>query len=153
MLQASLSILTSLEAELKNSNEHLRANMDGSLHEIEVHNRSNGVLPIIRLIGTVYFKKYLPSFISIDGHETPIQSYNGIDSSLPPNERHKKWMERIRSIVADRIMTEEQCVPSYTSYGDIRCDHVGQHLYGDSHIFQMFTLIFHHQKDVDGQCH
>ena len=42
-----LSILTSLEAEPKNTNEHLRANMDGSLHEIEVHNRSNGVLPII----------------------------------------------------------------------------------------------------------
>ena len=89
--------------------------MDGSLHEIEVHNRSNGFLSFIRLIGTVYFKKHLPSYISIDGHKTPIQSYNGIDSFLPPNERHKKWIERIRSIVADRIMTEEQCVPSYTS--------------------------------------
>ena len=41
--------------------------------------------------------------------------FSHIMASLSPNERHKKWIERIRSIVADRIMTEEQRVPSHTS--------------------------------------
>ena len=40
--------------------------MDGSLHETDINTRSSGFLSFIRLIGTIYYKKHLPSFISLD---------------------------------------------------------------------------------------
>ena len=89
--------------------------MDGSLHETDINTRSSGFLSFIRLIGTIYYKKHLPSFISLDGHETPEQSFNAIDKSLQTQHRHRKWLDRIRTVVADRIKYEEERVPSFTS--------------------------------------
>ena len=85
----------------------------GSLYETNLM-RSNGFLAFIRLVGTVYFKKHLPSFVSLYGHETPDHSFNYIDQSLRPHQRHQMWFERIREVVSDRIQCEEH-VPSYTS--------------------------------------
>ena len=69
----------------------------------------------IRLVGTVYFSKHLASFNTLYGHETPIHSYNSVDSTLSPTERHKKWIEHLTKIIADRIKAEEDRIPSYTA--------------------------------------
>uniref|UniRef100_A0A1X7SK26 Tesmin/TSO1-like CXC domain-containing protein n=1 Tax=Amphimedon queenslandica TaxID=400682 RepID=A0A1X7SK26_AMPQE len=87
----------------------------GSLYETTATVRSNGFLAFLRLVGTVYFKKHLPSFVSLYGHETPDQSLNSIDQTLDPHARHKLWFERIREVVSDRIQCEEERVPSCTS--------------------------------------
>lgn len=87
----------------------------GSLYETNLATRSNGFLAFIRLVGTVYFKKHLPSFVSLYGHETPDHSFNSIDQSLDPHQRHQMWFERIREVVSDRIQCEEERIPSYTS--------------------------------------
>ena len=67
-------------------------NMEGSLEETHQHDREIGFLAFIRLIGTCYFKKHLPAFISNKGHSTPLQLYNSIGPSLPPMERHQVWL-------------------------------------------------------------
>ena len=85
------------------------------MYETNLTTRSNGFLAFLRLVGTVYFKKHLPSFVSLYGHETPDQSFNSIDQSLDPHQRHNVWFERIREVVSDRIQCEEERVPSYTS--------------------------------------
>ena len=61
------------------------------------------------------FKKHLAAFITRKGHETPIHLYNSIDSSLLPEEKHEAWLQEIRKIVCDRILNEEDRVPSFTS--------------------------------------
>ena len=65
------------------------ANTPGCLHHTLPHNRESGFLSFIRFIGTCYFKKHLPAFITLYGLETPKHLYNSIDPSLPPNEKHE----------------------------------------------------------------
>lgn len=89
--------------------------MVSSLRDTESNTRLNGFLSFVRLVGTVYFKKHLPSFISIDGHETPLQSFNAIEKQLTPSAAHKAWLARIRELVGNRIKSEEERVPSYTA--------------------------------------
>ena len=72
-------------------------------------------MSFIRLVGTFYFKKHLTAFITRKGHETPLHLYNSIDSSLLPEEKHEAWLQEIRKIVCDRILNEEDRVPSFTS--------------------------------------
>ena len=75
------------------------ANMPGCLHHTLPHNRESGFLAFIRFIGTCYFKKHLPAFITLYGHETPKHLYNSIDSSLQSNVKHKLWLKKIRNAV------------------------------------------------------
>ena len=65
--------------------------MPGSMEEVSTNNRASGFLSFLRLIGTVYFKKHLASFISIHNIETPQQLYNSIDS-ITPEDKHKSFM-------------------------------------------------------------
>ena len=90
-------------------------NMEGSLEQTHQHDREMGFLAFIRMMGTCYFKKHLPAFISNKGHSTPLQLYNSIDPSLPTMQRHQVWLQEIRRLVSNRITTEEERVLSVTS--------------------------------------
>ena len=73
-------------------------------------------MSFVRLVGTSYFKKHLAAFISSFSLETPVQLYNSIESSsTKPTERHKLWLEKIRNTVSNRIVNEEERVPTYTA--------------------------------------
>ena len=67
------------------------------------------------MIGTAYFKKHSAAFISLYKYETPKHLYTSIDPSLEPYAKHEVWLQEIRSVVNDRITTEEEKVPSITS--------------------------------------
>lgn len=67
------------------------------------------------LVGVLYFKRHLASFACINQVETPEQLYNSIDYLLPPLERHKAFIEKIQIINGERIMTEEERMPSITA--------------------------------------
>ena len=58
------------------------ANTPGCLHHTLPHNRESDFLSFIRFIGTCYFKKHLPAFITLYGLETPKHLYN----SIPPTQ-------------------------------------------------------------------
>ena len=63
-----------------------------------------------------YFKKHLSALISSFSLETPVQLYNSIESSsTKPTERHKLWLQKIRNTVSNRIVNEEERVPTYTA--------------------------------------
>ena len=87
----------------------------GSLDETDITTRSHGSLAFLRLVGTMYFKKHLPSFVSLHGHMTPDHLFNSVDPSLDPHQRHRNWIDKIREVVSDCIQSEEDRVPSYTS--------------------------------------
>ena len=46
---------------------------------------------------------------------TPDHLFNSVDPSLDPHQRHPNWIDKIREVVSDRIQSEEDRVPSYTS--------------------------------------
>ena len=94
---------------------HCGSEMPGLLYDMETHNRLSGFLSFIRLVGTVYFTKHRASFDSLYGHETPVHSYNATSPSLSPIDRHKVWIHNISIVVADRIKSEEERIPTYTS--------------------------------------
>ena len=89
--------------------------MPGCLHHTSPETHQLGFLSFIRLIGTCYFKKYLAAFVALKGHKMPHHSMNSIDPSLQPKERHKVWLNTIREVVSDRIINEEDRVPTFTS--------------------------------------
>lgn len=89
--------------------------MTGSLIETEDQNKENGFLSFLRLVGAVYFKKHLVSFVSKFGLQSPHQLYNSIDPSSSITERHKLWMQKIRANVSERILSEEKRMPSTSS--------------------------------------
>ena len=61
-------------------------------------------------------EKHLASFNSLYGHDTPVHSYNATFPSLSPVYRHNKvWIHNISIVVADRIKSEEERIPTYTS--------------------------------------
>ena len=75
-------------------------------------NPSNGFLSFVRLVGTCYFKKHIAAFITLFSCETPVQLFNSLESST---EKHQIWLQKIRDTVSDRIVNEEERVPSYTA--------------------------------------
>ena len=89
--------------------------MPGGLHEVHKSSQSNGFLAFIRLVGTAYFKKHIAAFNSIYNFTSPHHLYNTFTSTSSHHNQHQKWLQQIRTIVADRITTEEERVPSYTS--------------------------------------
>ena len=90
-------------------------NMPGFLHNTSLNNRENGFLSFIRFIGTCYFKKHLSAFVALKGHKIPTHLYNSLDPSLQMTEKHKQWLQQIREVVGDRIINEEDRVPTFTS--------------------------------------
>ncbi len=89
--------------------------LPGILSETTKEGLKRGFLAFLRLIGTLYFKKHLSSFVSLHGVPTPNQLYNSMDPAKSVEERHKVWYSEIRSIVSERICNEEERVPSYTA--------------------------------------
>ena len=67
------------------------------------------------MIGTSYFKKHLAAFNSLYKHDTPKHLFNSLDPSLEPKIKHEVWLKEIRAVVNNRITTEDEKVPSYTS--------------------------------------
>ena len=88
--------------------------MEGSLSETSHHKRDSGFLAFTRLIGTLYFKKHLSSFVSVYSFENPNQLFNSISTTIT-TEKHKLWLDKIREVVAERITNEEDRVPSHTA--------------------------------------
>ena len=86
--------------------------MSGSLHQTSIHNRSSRFLSFLLLVGTVYFKKHLAAFNSQYGHEAPQHLFN---STVTNEKRHQLWLQKIRESVAERIICEEERVPSFTA--------------------------------------
>ena len=90
--------------------------MPGCLSETSTTNNKSGFLSFVRLIGTLYFKKYFSAFVSVYGFDTPNQLFNSFgDSSLPLDQKHQQWLEKIRGVVSERLTNEEDRVPSYTA--------------------------------------
>ena len=65
-------------------------NMPGCLHDTSPHNKQQGFLTFIRLVGSLYFKIHCKTFEAAKGYKTPIHLYNSIVVSLQAEERH--WL-------------------------------------------------------------
>ena len=89
--------------------------LPGHLHETDCSSQSNGFLSFVRLVGTVYFKKHIAAFNSLYSYETSEQLFNSTNPTLSNEARHQNWLKKIREVVAERITTEEERVPSYTA--------------------------------------
>ena len=97
------------------NNFYQYASFIGSLHKTQPENKDDGFLAFIRLIGTSYFKKHLAAFNSLYKYDTPKHLFNSLDPSLESNIKHEVWLKEIRAVVNNRITTEDEKVPSYTS--------------------------------------
>ena len=87
-------------------------NMLGFLSNTSPSNKHYGFLAFVR---TCYFKKHVTAFIVLKGHNTPNHLYNSLDPSLPIEDRHKQWLHEIRETVTERLVNEEERVPTITS--------------------------------------
>ena len=58
----------------------------------------------------------------------PLHLFNSIHPSLKPEKRHKVWLNTIREVVSERIINEEDRVPTITSLWHhwLRCCWVSQ---------------------------
>ena len=77
-------------------------------------NSMGGFFAFTRLIGTCYFKMHLTAFAATKGHSTPFHLYNSLEPSLPVKEKHRLWLHQIREVINDRIINEEDRVPTFT---------------------------------------
>ena len=64
-------------------------------------------------IGMAYFKQHFTSFFL--KHNTPEQLFNSIDPNITTIERHYEWIEKIRTVVSEKLVSDEQLVPSTSS--------------------------------------
>ena len=114
----------------------------GCLHNTSSANKEDSFLSFIRLIGTRYFKKHVTAFVALKGHKTPLHLFNSIDPSLQPKERHKVWLNTISEVVSDRIINEEDRVPTITSLWChwLRCCWVSQ-MWQNSRQSDMFASL------------
>ena len=88
--------------------------MLGSLSDTTEGEKSNGFYALLRLIGTLYFKKYFAALVSLKGLETPQQLLNACSAS-DLKDKHLEWYNTIRAIVSDRITSEQERMPTHTS--------------------------------------
>ena len=85
--------------------------MEGCLSQTQESNREKGFLAFLRLIGTLYFKKYLPAFVTQFGCETPQHLLESVAES-GTRRKHETWISEIREVVSERILCEEERMPS-----------------------------------------
>ena len=88
--------------------EFINTTSIGSLADTCDTTREPGLLSLIRLIGTVYFKKHLASF----KYDCPRSLLNSFTSDNPINQ-HKQWLNCIRSTVWENIEFEDELPPSW----------------------------------------
>ncbi len=114
--------------------------MPGELSFTTVDAIKENCLSFLRLIGTLYFKKHFSAMVSLRETETPQQLLNSKGSlGTDIAKQHEIWYDDIRSIVSDRITSEEDRMPSRTSMS-IRVPIHSTHI-----------LFSHHQNKVDGK--
>lgn len=85
----------------------------GCLSQTEPSNMNSGFFALVRLVGTVYFKRNLATVVSKLGFETPDQLFNSINQSLSDEEKHKEWYISIKRVI--RVYSEEQRPPTLTA--------------------------------------
>ena len=88
--------------------------MGGLLSDVTNKRRDIGFLAFTRLIGTLYFKKHYSAIVSLTGMETPQQLFDS-KPCTNSNEQYRLWYNEIRTIIGDRITSEEEHMHSHTS--------------------------------------
>ena len=76
---------------------------------LEGESYKNGFLAFLRLIGTVYFKRYA------NGFETPSPANHFLrfsDAHSTTEHQHKAWLEDIRQTFADQTTFDTEMIPS-----------------------------------------
>ena len=88
---------------------------DGDLSMTNDTNMRVGFLSLIRLFGTVYFKKHLATVVSRLGFDTPTQLFNSIPEQENTNSegKHKEWYMLIRGAIP--VLSEDQRPPTLTA--------------------------------------
>ena len=85
----------------------------GHLYDTSEESKSLGFYSFLRLIGCLYFKKYYSAVVSLKNVDTPQQLLQSFSTSI--EQKHREWYNTIRSIVSDRISSEEERMPTITS--------------------------------------
>ena len=67
--------------------------------------RERGFLAFLRLIRTLYFKKYISAMASLKNVETPLQLFNSFEESCS-KAKHEAWYNAIMGIVSERSKIE-----------------------------------------------
>ena len=112
-------------------------------------NIATGFLAFVRLIGTAYFKKHLSAFVSRFGLKTPCQLNNSLDNAVSLEDHHKQWLETIRAAIGERIINEEEGVPSYTA--------LWRHWLRSCWVHKVWkqapnhNIVFHNHNSMDGK--
>lgn len=86
----------------------------GSLSDVSLTGNvyTTGFLAFLRLIGTIYFKKYITAF-DYNSPETHFKSLNVTTlSSVGTENVHTKWLEDSRQQIWDRTTSEDEMIPS-----------------------------------------
>ena len=79
----------------------------GSLAAMNAH---SGFYSFMRLIGAVYFRAHRPAFPE---YSSPESLFNSIsDPNMTVEDRHTHFIECIRTAIWDRIVFEDQLLPS-----------------------------------------
>ena len=83
----------------------------GTLADTALHNAQMdvGYLSFLRLVGTVYYKKYNTGFET----PNPVTHFNSFHQpDTTPVLQHHQWMENIRQTIWDRVQFETEMIPS-----------------------------------------
>ncbi len=72
--------------------------MDGCLSHTQNDNKQKGFLAFLRLIGTLYFKKYWSAFATQCNCETPQQLLESVADTESSRKTHESWINRIREV-------------------------------------------------------
>ena len=104
---------TFLKAFFQHSQFITGSEMAGCLSETD---SESGFLAFIRLMGSLYLKKYLSAFLTAHNCNTLEQFFRMISSvQNTARENHEEWIRRIQEIVSDRVLSEEERLPSTTA--------------------------------------
>jgi hypothetical protein len=86
-------------------------NHAGCLFDTTTDTKKEGFLAFLRLIGTIYYKKYASGFEAT----SPAHLFNQTDPAKSEEERHYQWIETIRQGIWDRITYETDMIPSISA--------------------------------------
>ena len=86
-------------------------NMPGCLSNT-FQDQDNGFLAFLRLVGTLYFSRHHSAFSVHHQCETPQQLFSATHASDCSINNHNAWIDTIRGVVSERILSEEERMPS-----------------------------------------
>ncbi len=102
---------TFIEVFCQNAQFICGTEMEGCLSETGSQDKHKGFLAFLRLVGCLYFKKHWSSFATQHSCETPRQLFESVLAETV-KKRHEMWINMIREIVSERILSEEERIPS-----------------------------------------